>query len=307
MQVAVIIATMNREKELKRCIDSISSQTVLPKELIIVDDGNLNQKNIKEMIPDEIGYKYHKKDKPSVSASRNIGAKLAGSEIVLFLDDDVVLEPNYIEELMNVFENDKKKEIGVVTGIIVNRKKRPRFFKYWERLFVLSLGNQGAILPWGFYTRIDDIDKVTETDWVPGGLSCFRREVFDNFQLYDFEEFGNKGGRHGLADIEFSLRISKKYRLVVTPFARLCHYKAETPKERACAVGYKQAFNQGVIFRKYSRKTFLNRVCFFWASVGLILGNFGAVLVVEKASEKRERLYRSLGNLAGAISFMFEK
>ena len=66
MQVAVIIATMNREKELKRCIDSIKTQTILPKEIIIVDDGNLNQENIKEMIRDEIRYKYYKKDEPSV-------------------------------------------------------------------------------------------------------------------------------------------------------------------------------------------------------------------------------------------------
>ena len=304
MNVSVVIATINREKELKLCINSINSQTILPKEIIIVDDGNLNPENIKQVIADDIAYKYHRKDKPSLSASRNMGAELAESELILFLDDDMILEPNYIEEIINVFANDKNKELGGVSGVIVNRKKAPHFLKYWEKVFLHNLGRPGQILPWGFYSKIDGIDRVIEADWVPGGLSCFRREVFKDFQLYDFEEFNHRGGRHGLADIEFCLRINKRYKFAGTPFAKLYHYTPQDSKEKSYRKGYKKAFNHGIIFQKYSKKTLINILCFLWAMAGLILGNLGAVLIVKNRIERKERFNMALGNLAGFVVFL---
>ncbi len=170
----------------------------------------------------------------------------------------------------------------------------------------MSKGRQGAILPWSFYTRIESPGKILKTDWVPGGLSCFRREVFNEFQLYDFKEFGH-GGRHGLADIEFSIKVSKKYKFYVTPGARLYHYQPEQTPRRSFSAGYKQTFNYAVIFQRHSRKTLLNILCFCWATLGLILGNFGAVVVVRGKNEKKIRLNRALGNFAGIYNFMLHK
>jgi len=307
MNVSVVIATMNREEELRQCLNSIKRQTYLPKEIIIVDDGNLNQHDIAKSIPEDIDFKYHKKNEPSLSKSRNIGAKLAESQLLLFLDDDVVLEPNYIKEIIKVFKSDLHAKIAGVSGIIINREEKPSFLKLWERAFLLSLGKPGVILPWGFYTKIDRINEVIQTDWIPGGLSCFRKEVFEYFQLYDFKDFGHKGGRHGLADVEFSLRIREKYKLVVTPHAKLYHYRPKATKVRSYNVGYKQAFNQGVLFAKYCKKSVFNYICFIWALIGLILGNLGAVFLVKDKQSKEERLYRALGNLRGVLSFALNR
>jgi len=306
MNLSVIIATMNRPHELQRCIESFVGQSILPDELIIVDDGNLNTEDVRRSIPGNIVFKYHRKAEPGLSASRNIGAKMADSEYILFLDDDVVLEPGYIEEIMKVYRDDKEKHIGAVSGVVVNRKKMPAFLKYWERFFLMSKGKQGAILPWSFYTRIESPGKILKTDWVPGGLSCFRREVFNEFQLYDFKVFGHSG-RHGLADIEFSIKVSRKYELYVTPAARLYHYQPEQTPQRSFSAGYKQTFNYAVIFQRHGRKTLLNILCFCWATFGLILGNFGAVVVVRGKNEKRSRFNRALGNCAGIFNFMLHK
>jgi len=305
MNVSVIIATMNREKELGQCLDSVVRQTLLPKEIVIVDDGNLNKEDISKVILEPIEFKYHKKNEPSLSKSRNIGAKLAQSQLLLFLDDDVVLEPNYIEEIVKVFEADKAGQIGGVSGIIINKRPKPSYFKIWERMFCLGFGKPGVILPWGFFTRINNLKDVTRVDWIPGGLSCFRKKVFDNFQLYDFKEFGH-GGRHGSADIEFSLQINKKYKLVVTPFAKLYHYKSESTKMSSYRMSFKQTFNQGVIFEKYSKKNLINIFCFYWAILGLIFGNLGAALLAKAKKERQRRLYSALGNFSGICSFVFK-
>lgn len=48
---------------------------------------------------------------------------LASCEFIVILDDDTVLEKNYIESIYQVFKEGKSDEIGVVGGIIVNRRK----------------------------------------------------------------------------------------------------------------------------------------------------------------------------------------
>ena len=39
MKFSVVVPTYNREKDLKECLDSVFRQTVLPNELLIIDDG----------------------------------------------------------------------------------------------------------------------------------------------------------------------------------------------------------------------------------------------------------------------------
>ena len=48
MQVSVVIPTYNRAKDLDACLSSISAQTILPKEIIIVDDSETDE--IKNLI-----------------------------------------------------------------------------------------------------------------------------------------------------------------------------------------------------------------------------------------------------------------
>lgn len=307
MNLSLVIATMNREKELLECLESVHKQTLLPNEIIIVDDGNLETEKVKKAIGNGIGFQYHKKTQPSLSASRNKGARMAAHEFILFLDDDVILEPNFIEEIMRVYKEDKKGNLGGVAGIIVNTEHKPKLFDYWERIFLMNLGRPAAILPWGFHTRMIGIKDTIPADWIPGGLACFRREVFENFQLYDFQEFGHKSGRHGLADIEFGFRVRQKYRMAVTPHARLYHYPPAAAIRSSYKRGYRQAYNHGVIYQKYVKKTITNALAFFVAMNGLIWGNFGAALMVKSNRKRGIRLYRAWGNLVGFLNFLLRK
>jgi len=105
----VVIPTFDRKKDLEDTLNLILRQTKLPKEIIIVDDSdNYDSRDLIERIHEKflnkgITLKYLRKDrKKGASISKNMGAKQATGQVVLFLDDDVILGKKYIQEILNI-------------------------------------------------------------------------------------------------------------------------------------------------------------------------------------------------------------
>ena len=103
-KVTLIIPTYNRPKLIKDCIESILVQTRLPDELIVVDDGDLDEIPLEfQCIQAGIALRYIKKDVPGLTESRNAGVRIATGDIIFFLDDDVILDREYIDQIMVVY------------------------------------------------------------------------------------------------------------------------------------------------------------------------------------------------------------
>ncbi len=100
--ITVIVPIYNIEKYLRRCLDSILSQTYSNYELILVDDGSTDTSGT---IADEYGEKddriivIHKKNGGSSSA-RNEALKIAKGEYISFIDSDDYIEPDFLETLV---------------------------------------------------------------------------------------------------------------------------------------------------------------------------------------------------------------
>ena len=189
LKISIIIPTYNRPDDLRKCIDSILKQTVKPQEIIVVDDGNLQSLPfISECETLCIDYRYHKKKgNRGPAASRNIGARQARGDVVFFLDDDVVLLSNYIEEIMKVYDfHPERAIIGGVGGIIANTTQMRLLHQLFHLVFLISAAKPGKILPSGF-SSIDmrpkcfSRRKITQVDFLPGGVCSFRKEIFDEF------------------------------------------------------------------------------------------------------------------------------
>lgn len=117
MEVSVIITTKNRKSFLIRAINSILSQSVLPSEILVIDDGS---DNIHLLSKEEILYfsKYIKfiyiKNQCSLGGnySRNLGIDRTSSPIIMFLDDDDFWLSTKIEKQILIFS--QTKSIGLV-------------------------------------------------------------------------------------------------------------------------------------------------------------------------------------------------
>ncbi len=129
LSVTLIIPTLNRSKLLKRALQSVLNQTIIPKEIIVVDNGSRD--STKKMIErdfENIKYIYH--NKKGVSKARNVGIKSARNELICFLDSDDEWCPKKIEKQVNFFSNNNDckflhtNEIWFQNGYHLNQLKK---------------------------------------------------------------------------------------------------------------------------------------------------------------------------------------
>ncbi|MFQ5470207.1 MAG: glycosyltransferase family 2 protein [Gammaproteobacteria bacterium] len=101
--VSVIIPTFNRENLIKRALDSVYSQTLQPKEVIVIDDGSSD--NTRLAVTDNFpNATYLFQPNAGVSAARNHGIRYACSEWLAFLDSDDEWAAEKLEKQLAVID-----------------------------------------------------------------------------------------------------------------------------------------------------------------------------------------------------------
>lgn len=116
---SLVIPTYNRRDVLLRVLPLTLRQTVPPVQVVIVDssqDWQVTQDAVREIAADHphIKLDYLKAATPSSATQRNQGIEQAIGEIVVMIDDDSFLYPDYVEQIMAVYDADKG---GVVVGV----------------------------------------------------------------------------------------------------------------------------------------------------------------------------------------------
>ena len=103
MTVSIIIPTYNGSNKICNILHSLEKQTVKPDEIIVVVDGSTD--NTMEVLTKTVfnlpQLKIIEQSNKGRAAVRNRGASEAGSEILIFLDDDMIAYPNLVEEHIN--------------------------------------------------------------------------------------------------------------------------------------------------------------------------------------------------------------
>lgn len=99
--ISVIIPTFNEEKNINRLILSIKKQSYKKFEIIVVDDGSIDKTC--EIAEKENVRVFRRKHKER-SVQRNFGAKNAKGSYLLFLDADMELTKNVLQNCINTFE-----------------------------------------------------------------------------------------------------------------------------------------------------------------------------------------------------------
>src|SRR5215831_1948236 len=129
-KVSVIIPTKNRTNDLQETLEGLVSQTRRPDEIVIVDQSatpSVDPANY------SIAINYiHAPHVSGAAVARNVAMDRAAGDIWLFLDDDVILEPDYVEQILKAYSP----AIAGVSGIITNYSVPPLSRRLFENLFV---------------------------------------------------------------------------------------------------------------------------------------------------------------------------
>jgi len=279
-KISIIIPTKNRSDHLPVLLASLRAQTRPVDELILVDDsdeeGFASNAILMASLTDELPELtvLHLAGRHLGSAdARNQGVDSATGDIISFLDDDVVLDPNYYLHLERTMESD---DVAGATGAITNFPES-MFWALFSRAFFLSNHSRkkGYMTRSGYPCFIFNSDVQTSVEVMSGCNMNFRREVllahrFDSLLL----------GYSYMEDSDLSYRVSREHRLVFEPECRLMHNNAD----RAVNGGFyrtKMAHHR-YIFKKNMRQTPLNRIAY---SIS-VLGDLA--LVTQRAMRRRD-------------------
>ena len=149
--ISVIIPAFNRAHTLPKALDSVLSQTLKPREIIVVDDGSTDETNA--VLANYPGLCIISQDNRGVSAARNMGIKKAGGEWLAFLDSDDEWLKEKLEKQWDAICIDDKlichtEEIWIRNGQRVNPMKKHKKFGgiIYERCLPLCVISPSSVM-----------------------------------------------------------------------------------------------------------------------------------------------------------------
>jgi glycosyltransferase involved in cell wall biosynthesis len=143
--ITIIVASGREFPYLERLLLSIVHSTLLPHELIIINDSKykdkklLSQKYIKNLeTKGVIVYFFDNKIIIGPANSRNLGISIAKGKYLVFTDDDCEVDKDWLYNLMNIYKNESKiHKISGASGRIV-AKNQDIFGKYFTIMGILN-------------------------------------------------------------------------------------------------------------------------------------------------------------------------
>lgn len=118
--VSVVIATRNRTSDLATCLDSIFSVAYPNFEIIVVDNAPSTEATaelIRDRYADRWNIRYVREDTPGLAVAHNRGLREVRAPFVVFTDDDVLVDVNWLTEIVRAFK--LSEEVACVTGLIL--------------------------------------------------------------------------------------------------------------------------------------------------------------------------------------------
>ncbi|MBD1378991.1 glycosyltransferase [Metabacillus arenae] len=127
-KIDIIICVYNALDHVKKCIESIKENTIIPHRLILIDDGsNSETKKYLQSLDGIILIK--NKENIGYTKSVNIGLKSSSSRNVVILNSDTIVSMGWLNKLIDALDSEEK--IGIVSPLsnAASYQSVPRIFK----------------------------------------------------------------------------------------------------------------------------------------------------------------------------------
>ena len=269
IKLSVIIPTLNRPEDLSGAVISILSQTVLPYELIIVDQSadkfsynNIHTIFSKRNNPCSLVY-IHDSSIVGLVSAKHKGVQNSSGNIISFLEDDETLNKDYFKNIISIFTNNEN--LLGCSGVVSNIR-RNKIYSLAFKIFHLGIF---------FDNRVDIIKKVDihqealliESNHISGGLSSYRKSVFDDIK-YDL-----KNDFFYCEDIDFSIRAADFYgkdKFYLATNVLLQHHLSPINRDSMLPRWSRKTKEFIMLYKKNSNKPYA-LFCIFWLLIGLLI------------------------------------
>ena len=329
MNFTLIVCTYMRPNPLLTLLNSVKEQTLYPNEILIIDGSTNNDTKVILEKNKFQNLQYFKvpPEHRGLTKQRNYGiARVENAiDVICFLDDDIVLTPAYFENLLNTYQSHHD-ALGVggfiidedITCEYVGANYKPSinefYFDGWKRKegsrFVMRkrLGLDSDCPP-GFsslYSHgrsvgfLPPSGKTYEVEQLMGGVSSFRKTVFDVLQFSTYFE------GYGLyEDADFSIRVAKKGKLYLNTKAKLYHYHDASGRPNKYQYGKMVVRNGWYVWRTKNPSPLLDaKIKWHAITILLTIIRFSNTFTKNK---RKEAFTEALGRTMGWFSLFFNK
>jgi GT2 family glycosyltransferase len=281
--ISALICTHKRPQNLLILLKNISNQSLLPNHIILVgvkntDFGALVDKEISVL--SRKGIKVRKfLSKKGLTLQRNIALENADekTEIICFLDDDIILGEDYFLRTLSVF-----KEFPNAVGVAgITHDNLDKTLSRTSLLGVLTLSDSfkpGRLLRSGINTGYRFRSQPYRVEWLSGCTMSYRFQLVRNLK-FDTRRVGTSWGE----DIDFSHRAGNHGDLYVFTSNNLVHYKSGVNRDKISKIS-----EQNLLSRVFMINDFPKKVTKFWVSYNVLF-------------------HYSRRNMSGHLAFQFHK
>ena len=221
MKLSVIIPTHNRAEILKTCLEKVLAQKGVDFEVIVVDDGSTDNTEsvMREVIRQSDNVAYIKQPVSHQGVARNRGMQLAKGDVIVFIGDDIFVEPDFLQKHHDRHTEHSDENVVVLghttwdPNLEINSYMKFLEISGWQFGYsFLNPGMIGKAEPFKFfYTSNVSLKK-----------SFFEKEKFDeDFTCYGWE------------DIELGYRLWKDHGMEIyyEPEAKAYHHHILKPSD----------------------------------------------------------------------------
>lgn len=276
MYISAVIPTRDRTSDLEKTVDSITRQTRLPDELLVIDqsENNISKNLVSDLFAKKncsINLKYIHDNSISglVDAKKNAVLYSKG-DIIMFLEDDVVLDIDYIKNMEQGFL-DCPDMLGCC-GLVSDLSRNGTLYQWFFHLFHRGLFYDKRVGVHGTSNR--DLPGMISSSYLSGGLSAYRRTVFERVQ------FDTRNDFFMLEDIVFSTRAVREFgatRFFINTKAVLEHRMSSVNRDKL-VLSYDRKIREYICFYKLNRDQKGAISNLVWLLLGLFIEAFFASL-----------------------------
>jgi GT2 family glycosyltransferase len=228
--ISVIVPTYGREAILVASLQDILGQNYQPIEIIVIDQTPQHQPETTTFLTnlhEQKKIQWLRVSWANLPGARNYGVSQAKGEILIFIDDDVKLTPEFVANHAINYQRDSA--IGAVAGRVFDRMKLQEAQQIYQNdsysLDFLPPEAQDPGIAWYYL----DFVHTTQPQQVISARGCnmsFRREIFSQWGLRFDERFRGSAVRE---EADFCLQLRKTgFHIWYDPNAFLIHLGEET-------------------------------------------------------------------------------
>lgn len=180
--ISVVIPVYNSAPQLELCLEALAASSAAVREIIVVDDGSTD--NSAEIHAGPAVKVLRTGGRRGPAFARNLGAKSAVGDVLLFLDSDVCVQRDTIQAIGAAFDADP--ELDALIGSYDDEPHSPDFISQYRNLMHAYVHQNGA--------------QRASTFW--SGCGAIRRGVF-----LEHSGFNEAYHRPAIEDIELGYRL----------------------------------------------------------------------------------------------------